>query len=184
MKFPSLSDNAPLADVFASFPGTVPALMGFIEAVMRAPGPLDIAERELISAYVSAGNACTFCYGSHTIYAEAFGIEKGLIAALVDDFEAAPLDQKMKAMLRYVMKLNTMPARYAQADLDAVLSAGWTEEAVFQGVQVAGLFHMMNRVVEGMGVTFDPLTAREAHPASQLGDRAREHHFVQAEPAT
>ncbi|MEM7441309.1 MAG: peroxidase-related enzyme [Pseudomonadota bacterium] len=178
MRFPSLPDNAALADVFAAFPSTVPALMAYIEAVMRAPGGLDIAERELIAAYVSAGNACTFCYGSHVIYAEAFGVEEGLIEALVADFSSAPLEPRLKALLGYVARLHTPPARFVQGDLDAVLDAGWSEAAVFEAVQVAGLFHMMNRIVEGAGVRFDPLTNREAHPASQLGDRARDHHFV------
>ncbi|MBC6442041.1 MAG: carboxymuconolactone decarboxylase family protein [Rhodobacteraceae bacterium] len=178
MRFPSLPDTAPLSAVFAAFPATIPALTGYIEAVMRAPGTLDIAERELIAAYVSAGNACTFCYGSHVIYAEAFGIEKGLIEALVADLESAPLAPRMKTLLGYVARLQHPPARYKQTDLDAVLDAGWPEAAVFEAVQVAALFHMMNRIVEGTGVTFDPLTNRAAHPASRLGNRAREHSFV------
>lgn len=180
MKLPSLPETAALADVFAAFPAGVPELMAFVEAVMRAPGELDIAERELIAAYVSAGNACSFCYGSHKIYAEAFGIDEGVIEALVRDIDTADVTPRLKALLRYVFRLKEQPSRLVQADVDEVLGAGWSEAALVEAVRVAALFHMMNRIVDGTGVSFDPLTAPELHPATQLGDRAREHHFVAA----
>ncbi|MEO0560412.1 MAG: hypothetical protein AAF170_19770, partial [Bacteroidota bacterium] len=61
--------------------------------------------------------------------------------------------ERMKALLGYVARLQSPPARYAQRDLDAVMAAGWSEAAVFEAVQVAALFHMMNRIVEGTGVS-------------------------------
>lgn len=43
--------------------------------LMREPSPFSIAERELIAAFVSGLNACSFCYGEHTAVAEALGVE-------------------------------------------------------------------------------------------------------------
>ncbi len=41
------------------------------------------------------------------------------------------------------------------ADAEAVLKAGWSEDALFEAIEVAGVFNMMNRIVEGGGVNFD-----------------------------
>ena len=43
------------------------------------------------------------------------------------------------------------PVEYAKA----VYDAGWSERALFDAIQVAALFHYMNRIIEGTGVAFD-----------------------------
>ena len=152
--------------------------MQFTQVVMRQDGALKIAERELIAAYVSGLNACTFCYGSHLIYAEAFGISEGVLAALLDDLETAPVDERLRALLDYVRQLNILPSRITQASIDAVLDAGWSEDALFEAVQICGLFNMMNRIIEGAGVSFDYAKADGGHPAKRPGLDVRDHSYV------
>jgi hypothetical protein len=100
-------------------------------------------------------NACTFCLGSHRIYAEALGVEPGLIEALLQDPATAPIDPDMRPLLAYVAKLNTLPSRLVQADADAVFAAGWDEAGLFHAIQVCAAFNLFNRLVEGAGVDFD-----------------------------
>ena len=50
--------------------------MEYHDRLMRDHSPLTVAERELIAAYVSGLNACTYCYGSHVIAAGAFGVDE------------------------------------------------------------------------------------------------------------
>ena len=153
--FPSLPEEAHLSDVFQRFPGQAGALMQYMEGVLRSEGQLSIGERELIAAYVSGLNACTFCYGSHRVYSEIFGIERGVVDACLKDIDTAPVRERLKPILKYVQKLTKLPAKLTQADADAVFAAGWREEALFEAVQVCAAFSMMNRIVEGTGVTFD-----------------------------
>lgn len=63
--FPSLPDDAQLADVFRRFAKGVPALLAYHDDILRDRSPLTVATRELIAAYVSGLNACTYCHGSH-----------------------------------------------------------------------------------------------------------------------
>jgi uncharacterized peroxidase-related enzyme len=162
---PSLPDNAHLADLFMQFPKGVEPLMMYTDAVLRGPGALSVADRELIATYVSGLNACNFCFDSHLVYAELFGIEPGLVKSLLDDLGTARISDPMRALLDYVRQLNTLPSQLMRADAQVVLDAGNSEDALFEAVQVSALFNMMNRLVEGTGVDFDSGASPEAHPA-------------------
>lgn len=153
--FPSLPETPHLADVFKAFPNHIKPLLLYHDALLRGDSPLSVAERELIAAYVSGLNACDFCFGAHKMMARAFGVEEVLIDALVTDVDTAPVDDKLKPILKYVAKLKDLPPRLRDADAKAVYDAGWSERALFDAVQVAALFNFMNRIIEGTGVTFD-----------------------------
>ena len=153
--FPSLPETAHLSDVYKKFPKHLKPLLAYHDVLLRGESPLSVAERELIAAFVSGLNACNFCFGAHKMYARAFGVDEDVIDALVSDVESAPVDDKLKPLLQYVAKLKTLPPRLTKADAEAVFAAGWSEEALFDAIQVAALFNYMNRIIEGTGVTFD-----------------------------
>ncbi|MEO1241098.1 MAG: peroxidase-related enzyme [Pseudomonadota bacterium] len=163
--FPSLPENPHLADVYKAFPECVKPLLDYHDALLRGESPLSVAERELIAAFVSGLNACSFCFGAHKIYARAFGVDEAVIDALVADVDKAPVDEKLKPLLKYVAKLKDLPPKLTSADAQAVYDAGWSERALFDAIQVAALFNYMNRIIEGTGVTFDyalnPLSEEE-----------------------
>ena len=153
--FPSLPKTPHLADVFGAFPRHLKPLIDYHDTLLRGESSLTVGERELIAAYVSGLNACSFCYGAHKIYAKVFGFDESVIEALVSDLDSAPVDEKLKPLLRYVAKLKTLPPKLTDVDAQAVYDAGWTEEALFEAIQVSALFNFMNRIIEGTGVTFD-----------------------------
>lgn len=86
-----------------------------------------------------------------------------MIEALVNDIDSVEGLDKLKPILRYVRKLNFLPSKIVQSDAQAVLDAGWTEDALYEATQVCALFNMMNRLIEGAGVNFDYATNPEAH---------------------
>jgi uncharacterized peroxidase-related enzyme len=151
----SLPDDAVLLQVFRAYPDTARPLLDYHELVMRGPSPFTVAERELIAAYVSGVNECGYCHGVHTATAEAFGIPEGLLEALLADLDTAPVDERIRAVLRYVGKLTTAPARLTDEDAAAVLAAGWDERALHDAVIVCALFNFMNRMVNGLGIKAD-----------------------------
>jgi uncharacterized peroxidase-related enzyme len=151
----SLPDDAVLLQVFRAYPDTARPLLDYHELVMRGPSPFTVAERELIAAYVSGVNECGYCHGVHTATAEAFGIPEGLLEALLADLDTAPVDERIRAVLRYVGKLTEAPARLTDEDAAAVLAAGWDERALHDAVIVCALFNFMNRMVNGLGIKAD-----------------------------
>jgi uncharacterized peroxidase-related enzyme len=151
----SLPDNAVLMDVFRAFPETSRPLLDYHELVMRGPSPFTVAQRELIAAYVSGVNECAYCHGVHTATAEACGVPAGLVAAAVDDLDAADVAGELRPVLRYVGKLTRTPGDLTEADADEVLAAGWDERALHHAVLVCALFNFMNRLVNGLGIRAD-----------------------------
>lgn len=152
----SLPPDAVLADVFAVFPDHAKIRMQYSEALMRGPSPLSPGERELIAAYVSGLNACSYCHGVHGATAKAFGVGEDLMADLLADIEAAQVDPSLKPILRFVKKLTVSPAKMTQADADAVFAAGWNDQALHDAVSVCAWFNSMNRFVEGHGIKGTP----------------------------
>ncbi len=154
--FPSLPANGGLTDVFQAFPDTIAPLLDYHDRLLRGDSPLSEGERELIAAFVSGLNACSFCFGAHAIYAKAFGLDPGLLDQLLEDFDAAPIEPRLKPILAYVAKLTKTPAMMTEDDAQAVYDAGWSERALFDAIQTCALFNFMNRIIEGTGVETYP----------------------------
>lgn len=148
-----------MKDLFQAFPNTIPALCDYHDRLLRDWSPLTVGERELIAAYVSGLNACTFCHGAHTLAAQAFGVDELVFEGLMDDLENAAVADKLKPMLAYVRKLTLTPARITAEDAKAVYDVGWNEQALFDAISVCALFNFMNRIVEGAGMRTNPLAA-------------------------
>jgi alkylhydroperoxidase family enzyme len=122
---------------------------------MRGPFAFSPAERVLMFAFGSHLNARQYFYGSHTVVAEALGVDLAVFAEIAEDIATSNVDEKIKPVLRLVEKLTLTPARVVQVDADAVLAAGWDEAAYFDAVLVCALNNFMNRLVDGTGVDID-----------------------------
>ena len=146
-----ISEEDPVAGIFNWNMAAGRTISQWHEVVMRGESPLSVSERELLGAYTSALNACPLCYGVHKLVAESYGIEAGVIEALVDGIEAAPVAEKIKPLLAFVRKLNDTPAQMTQADADTVFAAGWSERALHDAIDICAMFNYMNRVVLGHG---------------------------------
>ncbi|GAB4124427.1 MAG: carboxymuconolactone decarboxylase family protein [Rhodothalassiaceae bacterium] len=182
---PSLPKKTNLSDVVKRFPSGWEAMFDFHDEVLRGKSPLTIGERELIAAYVSALNACSFCWNAHRVYAESYGIAPTLLDALKANPDAPDAGPRLTPLLAYVKKLTLAPKSLEESDISAMLAAGWSEEAVADANKVTALYNFMNRIVIGMGVdSFEdyyrrrleavrarPIAEREAANRSDLGSR-------------
>ncbi len=164
--FPSLPENATLGSVYQAFPDKLSPLCAYESLVMRGESDLSVAERELIAAYVSGLNACAYCHGAHIVFAKAYGIEVETIEALMADRDTAPVEDHLKPLLAYIEKLTVSPSRMTEADANAVYAAGWSESALFDAIQVCGVFNLVNRFIEGTGVQSPGTDPREADEAT------------------
>jgi uncharacterized peroxidase-related enzyme len=152
---PSLGAQPNLIDVFKRFADTSKPLIEFHEVLLRGPSPYSEAERELIAAFVSGLNSCRYCHGVHTATAERLGVKPGVINRLLTGADSAPIPENLRPVLAFAQKLTEEPASVSQSDADAILNAGWDEDAVYHAVAVTALFNFMNRLVEGLGIKFD-----------------------------
>ncbi len=152
---PSLPQNATLLDVFKRFPASSRPLLLYHEALMRGPSPFTEGERELIAAVVSRRNRCGYCEGVHAATARALGETPARVAAVLDDPAGARESAELRPVLVYVEKLTYDADGATEADAEAVLAAGWPEEALFDAVAICALYNLMNRLVNGLGIEAD-----------------------------
>ena len=167
--FPSLPDDAGIGHLFKIKPGHREGFGKFSDAVMRDGSVFSIAERELIAAFTSALNSCDYCYGGHSAIARQHGVEEGVFESLVDDIDMAPVDDKLKPILRFVRKLTVEPYKMVQADADAVYAAGWDEQGLADAIWISARFSMMNRLSLGHGLNADPAAFEARAKAMDYG---------------
>jgi uncharacterized peroxidase-related enzyme len=152
----NLPAQSSVFDIFLSLPDLYRPFADFCQRLFRGPGALPVRDRELIFSYVSNLNACQYCFGGHSRTAILFGVDPGAFDKLSADIDSAPVEAKLKPLLRYAKKLTETPARMTPADAKAVYDAGWSDEAMHQAIAICALANFMNRLVEGTGVKADP----------------------------
>lgn len=132
------------------YPESAQALTELAETILRGPSPLTPGERELIAAYTSARNDCTFCMRSHSATAGELLNDKALVKQVKADPETAPISDKMKALLAISAKVQDTDSEVSEADVDRASEDGATDEAIHDTVLVTAAFCMYNRYVDGL----------------------------------
>jgi alkylhydroperoxidase family enzyme len=78
--------------------------------------------------------------------------DEELVWAVLRDFETSRLDQKYKALFRFVAKVNRESPRIGPAEMQPLYAVGWADEAIFFAVTVCALFNFYNRWIDATGV--------------------------------
>ncbi len=147
-------------------PETAKPLNELAEVLLRQPHPtLTAGERELIAAYVSGLNDCTFCCNSHSAFAAAqMGAEIGLVHGMRADLGSAPISDKLRALLAIAAAVRSSGRDVTSALVEAARAEGATDVEIHDTVLIAAAFCMYNRYVDGLA-TFAPQDP-EAYAAS------------------
>jgi uncharacterized peroxidase-related enzyme len=150
--FSYLDQNSDITDVTFNDRPRLGPLDKASQEIMRGKSAFSEAEREIMAAYVSGLNACSFCHGSHKAVAKQFGIEPKVIEQLVDDVDSAPIKDSLKPLFHYLKKLTLNPSKLTIADVSKVKTAGWSEDALHEAILVGCLFNFYNRLLDGHGI--------------------------------
>jgi uncharacterized peroxidase-related enzyme len=126
-------------------------LVRFTEEVMRGPSPLSPGLRELIGAYFSKKNNCSFCSDAHAASAAGY-LDEGVVEEVLRDVETSRLDEAHKVLFRYVAKLAEGAFKVTATDIRKLKDAGWSEEAIYDTLTVASVFKFYNTWNNGSGV--------------------------------
>lgn len=148
------ADGEAIPDILHLFPfkrNATDHLVRFTEEVMRGPSPLSPGLRELIGAYFSKRNQCSFCSDAHAAAAAEY-LEEGLVDEVLRDVETSRLDKAHKALFRYIGKLAEHPYRVTGTDIAKLKEEGWSEEAIYDALTVASVFKFYNTWNNGSGV--------------------------------
>ena len=92
---------------------------------------------------------------------------------MLRDLEHSPLEEKDKALFRFVSKVNRHSPRITAEDMNPLREAGWTDEAIYYAITVCALFNFYNRWIDASGVH---ALSDESH--RQGGKRSAIHGYV------
>jgi len=79
-------------------------------------------------------------------------LDDALIEALKQDYTTAPITEKERVMLDYVVKLTKDATKVWKDDHDRLRAAGFDDKAILQITLIASWFNYINRVADALGV--------------------------------
>lgn len=153
---PSMPPDALVKDVYSLSPGLFRHWLHVEEGIMRGPSAFTPCERELMAAYVSRLNSCTYCASSHSEAAVILGAKPTVLEGLMTDIDTAPINDRFKPIFKFLKKLTLTSYKVVQGDADAIYAQGWNERALHEVVMVCCCFSFMNRLADGHGLPSDP----------------------------
>ena len=135
-------------------PDAAIALNKLAQALLADDASLSRAERELIASFVSNRNECRFCMTSHgAIAAHLPGCDTTIVKAVWDDYDTAPISEKLKALLNIAAKVQQSGKQVSEEDIAKAREQGATDMDIHDTVLIAAAFCMFNRYVDGLGAT-------------------------------
>ena len=75
-----------------------------------------------------------------------------MVEALRKDFRTAPISERDKVMLEYVVKLTKDATQCSPADHTKLRAVGFDDKGILQITLIASWFNYINRVADALGV--------------------------------
>lgn len=111
--------------------------------------PLPPLLRQEIATFVSHLNHCTYCTASHSADVEILGGDPNAIGQAAVDLDAAPLDDKMRALFSFVRKVVNEPETFGESDWRQAMDSGWDSAELESAIYVAAWYQFMNTIATG-----------------------------------
>ena len=89
---------------------------------------------------------------------------------LKDDYRAAPLSDKDRAMLDYAAKLTREPWTVSKGDVQTLRKVGFSDADILDIAQVVAYFAYVNRIADGLGVAVEAEKWEEIREAERASD--------------
>ena len=82
-------------------------------------------------------------------------MDEELVAALQEDYRAAPISEQDRAMLDFAAQLTRDATRITPADHERLRAVGFDDRGILQITLIASWFNYINRVADALGVGRD-----------------------------
>jgi uncharacterized peroxidase-related enzyme len=118
--------------------------------LMLAPSGLSKLEREMIAVVVSSCNRCYYCLTAHGAAVRQLSGDPVLGEMLVQNYRAAELSPRHRAMLDFAAKLAEAPFTVEETDREALRRAGFSDRDIWDVAAVTSFFAMSNRMASAV----------------------------------
>ena len=114
---------------------------------MRSSSEWRIGEVELFAAFVSKQNQCKYWINHHTAVA-VLDYDEAVVAAILEDWRTAPIDDKLRSVLAFLEKLTVSPAEVSPSDIERMRSAGVSDQAIADATYVCFIYSVLDRLAD------------------------------------
>jgi uncharacterized peroxidase-related enzyme len=151
----ALKEGLPgIRGLLAYRPETARPLSDLAQVPLHDLNSLERSDRELIATFVSSLNDCHYSQTSHgAIAACHLGGDEELVERVKRDFNAAPIPEKLKALLAIAGRVQRGGRNVRPEDIERARAHGATDLEIHDTVLIAAAFCMYNRYVDGLATT-------------------------------
>src|SRR5713226_3092177 len=121
------------------------AFVEYRQQLVQNAETLTKLEIEMIATAVSSQNRCFYCITAHGNGVRALGTPV-LGEMMVQNYRAARLSKRQRAMLDFAVKLTIKPWEVEEADRDRLRRAGFSDRDIWDIASVAAFYNMTNRL--------------------------------------
>jgi uncharacterized peroxidase-related enzyme len=125
--------------------GKLEAFVEYRQQLVQNAESLSKLEIEMIATAVSSQNRCFYCITAHGNGVRQLGTPV-LGEMMVQNYRAARLSKRQRAMLDFAVKLTVTPWEVEEADRDKLRRAGFTDRDIWDIASVAAFYNMTNRL--------------------------------------
>jgi uncharacterized peroxidase-related enzyme len=158
--------------LITAYPEPAKHLAGLAQRLLRGPSSLTPAEREMMAAFVSSQNQCSFCLNSHAAAARCLlGRERQVADQVLRNYQTAGVSEKFKALLAIAEKVRQDGRLVTAEDVMRARVAGADDQSIHDTVLIAAAFCMFNRYVDGLGTWAPDDAAAYERMGTDLADK-------------
>jgi len=130
---------------FAFDDGKLQAFVDYRQQLVQNAETLSKLEIEMIATAVSSQNRCLYCIAAHGNGVRQLG-DPVLGEMMVQNYRAARLPKRQRAMLDFAVKLTIKPWEVEEEDREKLRRAGFTDRDIWDIASVAAFYNMTNRL--------------------------------------
>ena len=144
---------APMVAQLSSIRPDLTSLFAALHGALFRGGELSRKAKEAISTYVSALNNCPYCVSAHTLLMQMHSAStEEVAAARRGDVSVFTDEEDVAHFLPLAEKITRHAYKVTDHDIEALRTAGWSDEKILEAVWVAAFFNLTNRLADAFGI--------------------------------
>ena len=136
--------------------GKLKTFIDMADDLMLADSGISKLEREMIAVVVSAVNHCHYCLTAHGAAVRQRAKDPAFGELMVQNYRAANLPPRQKAMLDFCVKMTEQPAKMEELDRAALRTHGFTDRDIWDIAATAAFYNMTNRLAAATDMRPNP----------------------------
>jgi uncharacterized peroxidase-related enzyme len=122
------------------------AFFAYHDSLMLRESGISKAEKEMIVVATSAANDCLYCIVAHGAILRVYSKRPLLADQIAGNYRKADISARERCMLDFAVKVATRSAELADADYEALRTAGFSDEDIWDIGAIAAFFALSNRM--------------------------------------